>query len=143
MVPTIVEFYIRVSKGAQGVIVLVVVCCCSSSSSSPSLSSSSSCYSCCYSAVLLYRTKTGRVDSKPHLASAAAPVPVPVPVSKTRQVSSYAGPATEFVGSNALTASFVASSAAVKCMASFKVRSAYKKIVCVEYSKQSLGHVSV
>ncbi|CAM9173676.1 unnamed protein product [Hapterophycus canaliculatus] len=37
-----------------------------------------------------------------------------------QQVSSYAGPATEFVGSNALTANFVASSAAVKCMASFK-----------------------
>eukprot|EP00752_Nemacystus_decipiens_P014316 g12735.t1 len=37
-----------------------------------------------------------------------------------QQVSSYAGPATEVVGGNALTASFVASSAAVKCMASFK-----------------------
>lgn len=38
------------------------------------------------------------------------------------QVSSYAGPATESVGKNALTASFVAGAAAVKCMASFKVR---------------------
>ncbi|CBJ31119.1 RHD3b, RHD3/Sey1 family GTPase involved in the ER-to-Golgi traffic [Ectocarpus siliculosus] len=37
-----------------------------------------------------------------------------------QQVSSYAGPATESVGSNALTASFISSSAAVKCMASFK-----------------------
>lgn len=45
----------------------------------------------------------------------------PLLLVSATQVSSYAGPATEFVGSNALTANFVASSAAVKCMASFKV----------------------
>lgn len=37
------------------------------------------------------------------------------------QVSSYAGPAKESVGSNALYAAFVASGAASKCVSSFQV----------------------
>lgn len=58
----------------------------------------------------------------PPLILLPPPPPPPLPFLNNRQVSSYAGPATESVGNNALTASFVASSAAVKCMSSFKVR---------------------